>query len=63
MLLLFYKDHDIYLYMQWTFHPFIYHSKRFYTILIWRRVLAFLVVSASSLTMHVYNILHAQISY
>ncbi|KAM3410821.1 hypothetical protein ACQJBY_002816 [Aegilops geniculata] len=29
----------------WTFHPFIYHSKRFYTILIWRRVLAFLVAS------------------
>ncbi|VAH19788.1 unnamed protein product [Triticum turgidum subsp. durum] len=28
-----------------TFHPFIYHSKRFYTILIWRRVLAFLVAS------------------
>uniref|UniRef100_A0A452Z8I2 Sphingomyelin synthase-like domain-containing protein n=1 Tax=Aegilops tauschii subsp. strangulata TaxID=200361 RepID=A0A452Z8I2_AEGTS len=47
----------------WTFHPFIYHSKRFYTILIWRRVLAFLVVSASSLTMYVCSILHAQISY
>ncbi|KAG8085775.1 hypothetical protein GUJ93_ZPchr0010g9696 [Zizania palustris] len=30
---------------QWTFHPFIYHSKRFYTVLIWRRVLAFLVAS------------------
>ncbi|KAL5229632.1 hypothetical protein ABZP36_028408 [Zizania latifolia] len=29
----------------WTFHPFIYHSKRFYTVLIWRRVLAFLVAS------------------
>jgi hypothetical protein len=41
----------------WTFHPFIYHSKRFYTILIWRRVLAFLVVSASFLTM--YNTVHA----
>ncbi|XP_026663652.1 phosphatidylinositol:ceramide inositolphosphotransferase-like isoform X2 [Phoenix dactylifera] len=27
----------------WTFHPFIYHSKRFYTVLLWRRVLAFLV--------------------
>jgi hypothetical protein len=32
----------------WTFHPFIYHSKRFYTVLIWRRVLAFLVVSTGS---------------
>ncbi|XP_039145475.1 phosphatidylinositol:ceramide inositolphosphotransferase [Dioscorea cayenensis subsp. rotundata] len=29
----------------WTFHPFVYHSKRFYTVLIWRRVLAFLVGS------------------
>ncbi|XP_010923177.1 phosphatidylinositol:ceramide inositolphosphotransferase isoform X1 [Elaeis guineensis] len=29
----------------WTFHPFIYHSKRFYTVLLWRRVLAFLVAS------------------
>lgn len=29
----------------WTFHPFISHSKRFYTVLIWRRVLAFLVFS------------------
>lgn len=38
------SEHD-YLYVQWTFHPFIYHSKRFYTVLIWRRVLAFLVVS------------------
>jgi hypothetical protein len=34
-----------YIYVQWTFHPFIYHSKRFYTVLIWRRVLAFLVAS------------------
>ncbi|XP_025881578.1 phosphatidylinositol:ceramide inositolphosphotransferase isoform X2 [Oryza sativa Japonica Group] len=31
--------------LPWTFHPFIYHSKRFYTVLIWRRVLAFLVAS------------------
>uniref|UniRef100_A0A0D9V7U0 Sphingomyelin synthase-like domain-containing protein n=1 Tax=Leersia perrieri TaxID=77586 RepID=A0A0D9V7U0_9ORYZ len=30
---------------QWSFHPFIYHSKRFYTVLLWRRVLAFLVAS------------------
>jgi hypothetical protein len=29
----------------WTFHPFVYHNKRFYTVLLWRRVLAFLVVS------------------
>ncbi|CAL9120783.1 unnamed protein product [Musa acuminata subsp. burmannicoides] len=27
----------------WTFYPFVYHSKRFYTVLLWRRVLAFLV--------------------
>ncbi|XP_078178876.1 phosphatidylinositol:ceramide inositolphosphotransferase-like isoform X1 [Carex rostrata] len=27
----------------WTFHPFVYHNKRFYTVLLWRRVLAFLV--------------------
>ncbi|KAJ6795212.1 phosphatidylinositol:ceramide inositolphosphotransferase-like [Iris pallida] len=31
----------------WSFHPFIYHSKRFYTVLLWRRVLAFLVASQS----------------
>nr|CAB3474819.1 unnamed protein product [Digitaria exilis] len=30
---------------QWSFHPFVYHSKRFYTVLLWRRVLAFLVAS------------------
>ncbi|XP_010256742.1 PREDICTED: phosphatidylinositol:ceramide inositolphosphotransferase-like [Nelumbo nucifera] len=29
----------------WTFHPFIFHSKKIYTVLIWRRVLAFLVAS------------------
>ncbi|KAL6865129.1 hypothetical protein ACP4OV_016280 [Aristida adscensionis] len=29
----------------WTFHPFILQSKRFYTVLIWRRVLAFLCAS------------------
>ncbi|KAF3781446.1 Phosphatidylinositolceramide inositolphosphotransferase [Nymphaea thermarum] len=28
---------------QWTFNPFIFHSKRFYTVLLWCRVLAFLV--------------------
>ncbi|KAG0484126.1 hypothetical protein HPP92_012210 [Vanilla planifolia] len=28
----------------WTFHPFIYQSKRFYTVLLWLRVLACLVV-------------------
>nr|DAD26585.1 TPA_asm: hypothetical protein HUJ06_028054 [Nelumbo nucifera] len=31
----------------WTFHPFIFHSKKIYTVLIWRRVLAFLVVSSN----------------
>ncbi|URE11656.1 phosphatidic acid phosphatase-related [Musa troglodytarum] len=30
---------------KWTFHPFVYHSKRFYTVLLWRRILAFLVAS------------------
>ncbi|EEF34524.1 conserved hypothetical protein [Ricinus communis] len=29
----------------WTFHPFICKSKRIYTVLIWCRVLAFLVAS------------------
>lgn len=29
----------------WTFHPFISHTKKFYTVLLWCRVLAFLVVS------------------
>jgi hypothetical protein len=28
----------------WTFHPFIVKSKKIYTVLIWCRVLAFLVV-------------------
>ncbi|KAG1371766.1 phosphatidylinositol:ceramide inositolphosphotransferase-like [Cocos nucifera] len=32
-------------FMLWTFHPFVYHSKRFYTVLLWCRVLAFLVAS------------------
>uniref|UniRef100_A0A0E0LJ54 Uncharacterized protein n=1 Tax=Oryza punctata TaxID=4537 RepID=A0A0E0LJ54_ORYPU len=31
--------------LQWTFHPFILQTKRFYTVLIWRRVLAFLCAS------------------
>lgn len=31
--------------LQWTFHPFICKSKKIYTVLIWCRVLAFLVVS------------------
>ena len=35
-----------YSFLQWTFHPFVYHSKRFYTVLLWRRVFAFLVVSS-----------------
>ncbi|XP_047332095.1 phosphatidylinositol:ceramide inositolphosphotransferase 1-like [Impatiens glandulifera] len=29
----------------WTFHPFIFKSKKIYTVLIWCRVLAFLVFS------------------
>ncbi|KAF8403017.1 hypothetical protein HHK36_011112 [Tetracentron sinense] len=29
----------------WTFHPFVFHSKKVYTVLLWRRVLAFLVAS------------------
>ncbi|PIA48181.1 hypothetical protein AQUCO_01400630v1 [Aquilegia coerulea] len=29
----------------WTFHPFIFKSKKIYTVLLWRRVLAFLVAS------------------
>ncbi|KAH8485007.1 hypothetical protein Peur_071308 [Populus x canadensis] len=29
----------------WTFHPFIFKSKKIYTVLIWCRVLAFLVAS------------------
>ncbi|RWW58703.1 hypothetical protein BHE74_00034409 [Ensete ventricosum] len=36
----------------WTFHPFVYHSKRFYTVLLWRRILSFLVV----------NILYSQLN-
>ncbi|EFJ33249.1 hypothetical protein SELMODRAFT_167618 [Selaginella moellendorffii] len=29
----------------WTFHPFVFHNKRFYTVLVWYRVLATLVVA------------------
>ncbi|KAF5180694.1 Phosphatidylinositol:ceramide inositolphosphotransferase [Thalictrum thalictroides] len=29
----------------WTFHPFVFQSKKIYTVLLWRRVLAFLVAS------------------
>ncbi|KAK9123797.1 hypothetical protein Sjap_013399 [Stephania japonica] len=29
----------------WTFHPFVFHSKRFYTVSLWCRVLACLVAS------------------
>lgn len=32
--------------VQWTFHPFILKSKKIYTVLVWCRVLAILVVSA-----------------
>lgn len=34
-----------YLLLQWTFHPFVFQSKKIYTVLLWCRVLAFLVVS------------------
>ncbi|XAR60679.1 hypothetical protein NMG60_11034151 [Bertholletia excelsa] len=33
------------LFVLWTFHPFVFHSKRIYTVLLWRRVLAFLIAS------------------
>lgn len=29
----------------WTFHPFVFHIKRFYTVLLWHRCLIVLVVS------------------
>eukprot|EP00252_Welwitschia_mirabilis_P021099 TRINITY_DN5303_c0_g1_i1.p1 TRINITY_DN5303_c0_g1~~TRINITY_DN5303_c0_g1_i1.p1 ORF type:complete len:318 (-),score=11.88 TRINITY_DN5303_c0_g1_i1:554-1507(-) len=29
----------------WSFQPFVFHNKKFYTVLLWYRVLAFLVVS------------------
>ncbi|KAF6161006.1 hypothetical protein GIB67_007647 [Kingdonia uniflora] len=32
-------------FVMWSFHPFILQSKKFYTVLLWRRVLAFLVAS------------------
>ncbi|KAG2311089.1 hypothetical protein Bca52824_022646 [Brassica carinata] len=34
---------DIIKRLKWTFHPFIIKSKKIYTVLIWCRVLAFLV--------------------
>ncbi|KAF9665136.1 hypothetical protein SADUNF_Sadunf16G0090700 [Salix dunnii] len=34
-----------YVLLQWTFHPFIFKSKKIYTVLVWCRVLAFLVGS------------------
>ncbi|THG10268.1 hypothetical protein TEA_028235 [Camellia sinensis var. sinensis] len=34
-----------YVLVQWTFHPFILKSKKVYTVLVWCRVLAFLVGS------------------
>ncbi|WOL14931.1 phosphatidylinositol:ceramide inositolphosphotransferase isoform X2 [Canna indica] len=36
----------------WTFHPFVCHSKRFYTVILWRRVLAFLVVGSDLYAHH-----------
>eukprot|EP01018_Ginkgo_biloba_P039187 Gb_34019 [translate_table: standard] len=32
-------------FLLWTFHPFIFHNKKFYTVLLWYRVLAYLVFS------------------
>ncbi|KAB5519938.1 hypothetical protein DKX38_024257 [Salix brachista] len=32
-------------FVMWTFHPFIFKSKKIYTVLVWCRVLAFLVAS------------------
>ncbi|KAL5709336.1 sphingomyelin synthase [Ranunculus cassubicifolius] len=32
-------------FVMWTFHPFIFQSKKIYTVLLWRRVLAFLCLS------------------
>ncbi|KAH8938231.1 hypothetical protein BDL97_16G070900 [Sphagnum fallax] len=29
----------------WTFHPFVFYSKRFYTVVLWSRVLVVLVIS------------------
>jgi hypothetical protein len=31
--------------LQWTIHPFVFQNKKIYTVLIWCRVLAYLVVS------------------
>ncbi|XP_024198998.1 phosphatidylinositol:ceramide inositolphosphotransferase 3 isoform X1 [Rosa chinensis] len=31
--------------LPWTFHPFVFQSKKIYTVLIWCRVLAYLAVS------------------
>ncbi|KAJ4942632.1 hypothetical protein NE237_016340 [Protea cynaroides] len=31
--------------IKWTFHPFIFQSKRIHTVLLWCRVLTFLVAS------------------
>ncbi|RYR62269.1 hypothetical protein Ahy_A04g019718 [Arachis hypogaea] len=32
------------IFCQWTFHPFIFKNKKIYTVLLWCRVLAYLVV-------------------
>ncbi|XP_044350898.1 phosphatidylinositol:ceramide inositolphosphotransferase isoform X1 [Triticum aestivum] len=49
-------------FLLWSFHPFVYHSKRFYTVLLWRRVLAFLVVSMVVLTHNFHNYIHVPTS-
>ncbi|MBA0706854.1 hypothetical protein Golax_018939, partial [Gossypium laxum] len=36
-------------FLLWTFHPFVFKVKKFYTVQIWCRVLAYLVVSANAL--------------
>lgn len=37
--------------VQWTFHPFIFKAKKIYTVLLWCRVLAFLVVRTDELSL------------
>ncbi|RWW77546.1 hypothetical protein BHE74_00014291, partial [Ensete ventricosum] len=45
-----------YMILPWTFHPFVYHSKRFYTVLLWLRILAFLVVRLYTVNLVVFFI-------
>lgn len=41
--------YDLKFLIQWTFHPFVFHSKRFYTVIVWYRTLVVLVVRLPSL--------------